>query len=122
MNKKHVLIVDDEAGIREILAEGLSSPGCRVTVAESVAMAMEVVSKDRPDLIITDLQMEEADGFDLIDELKTAGPDIPVILLTGVLLDQSAVRTATGGKDVSYLPKSSSLAEIIATARRYLAK
>jgi len=122
MNKKHILMVDDEDGIREILSEGLSAAGYRVTGASSVEMAMEIVIKDRPDLIITDLQMDGADGFDLIDELKTAAPDVPVILLTGVQLEQNVVGAATGGKVVSYMSKTSSFAEIIAKVRSHLPK
>lgn len=122
MNKKHILMVDDEDGIREILSEGLSAAGYRVTGAASVELAMEVVSKDRPDLIITDLQMDGADGFDLIDELKTVAPDVPVILLTGVQLEQKVVGAATGGKVVCYLSKTSSFAEIIQKVRSHLPK
>lgn len=77
--KKHILIIDDEAAIRDLLAQFLIDIGYRLTVAASAAEALQVVKLETPDLIISDLQLEDADGLEMIAGLKTILPSTPVI-------------------------------------------
>lgn len=116
--KKHILIVDDEAAIRELLAQFLGSNGYRVTSVASAIEAERGIAGDPPDLIISDLQLEESDGLDLIARLKAQLPDTPIILLTGVLFDPEVVRDVLAHKVTSYLEKTSSLARILEEVRR----
>src|SRR6185369_13820307 len=89
---QHILTIDDEPQIREILTQVLTTNGYRVTDVESATAALAVVRDDPPDLIITDLQLEESDGFDLIEQVKRIAPATPVMLLTGVLFDPAVVK------------------------------
>jgi len=118
--KPHLLIVDDEADIRDLLAQFLTASGYRVTSVGSAAEARKVGQQDPPDLIISDLQLEDADGLEMIAELKTALPKAPVILLTGVLFDAEVVSGVLSTKVACYLEKTSSLAKILETVRRLL--
>ena len=117
---KHILLVDDEAPIREMLALALGRSGYRVTDVSSAAEAERIVQSDPPHLIISDLQLEESDGLDLIAKVKATAPHVPVILLTGVLFDEQVVRDALGDKISCYLHKSSPLSKIVAEVRRLL--
>jgi CheY-like chemotaxis protein len=110
--KKHILIIDDEENIRTLLGHFLNSVGYRVTPAASQAAALEVVRGDPPDLIISDLQLEDADGLEMIARLKTSLPNTPVILLTGVLFDPKAVSDVLLSKVSCYLPKTCTLAKL----------
>jgi DNA-binding NarL/FixJ family response regulator len=69
---------------------------------------------------MADLQLEDADGLEMIAELKTMLPDKPVILLTGVLFDPEVVRDVLSTKVACYLEKTSPLERILETVRRLL--
>jgi len=116
--KKHILIVDDEAVIRELLTEFLTFNQYRVTAVASAMEAKETVRTDVPDLVISDLQLEDSDGLEMIEQLKTAHKDLPVILLTGVLFDPHVIQGAISKKVSSYLPKTSPLAQVLAEVKR----
>ena len=118
--KKHVLIVDDEAPIREILALMLDQNGYRVTEAASANEAQQAVQRDPPELLISDLQLEDSDGLEMISQLKKLVPNLPVILLTGVLFDDDVVRDSLSKVITSYLPKITPLAKILEEVRRVL--
>lgn len=118
--KKHLLIVDDEANIRDLLAQFFMAGGYRVTAVASAAEALDTASKERPDLLISDLQLEDSDGLEMIARLKSLHPGMPVILLTGVLFDPEVVSGVLSTKVDCYLEKTSSLARILETVRRLL--
>ena len=118
--KKHILIVDDEAPIREILAQMLGQNGYRVTEAATANEAQQVALRDAPDLLISDLQLEESDGLAMIGRLKGPRPGLPVILLTGVLFDDDVVRDTLSKVVTAYLPKTTPLSKILEEVRRVL--
>lgn len=118
--QKHILSIDDEQEIRELLQEALSIYGYRVSVASSAEAARRIVKADPPNLIISDLQMEDTDGLTLIEELKSLAPDVPVMLLTGVVFDADVVKETIGKKVSSYLDKTTSLDGIVTEVRRLL--
>ncbi len=117
---QHILIIDDELNIRELLAEFLSTKGYRVTHVGAAGEARRVVQADPPELIISDLQLEDSDGLELVANLKTMLPDVPVILLTGILFDPPVVADLLGGKVSGYIAKTATLAEILVEVRRLL--
>jgi CheY-like chemotaxis protein len=116
----HILTIDDEAAIRDILRDLLISHGFRVTAVESASEGLAVVRSDPPDLIITDLQLDESDGFELIDEVKQIAPKIPIMLLTGVLFDPATIRRLAEKRIACYLEKTASLARILQEIRTIL--
>jgi DNA-binding NtrC family response regulator len=75
--KKHILSIDDEADIRELLQEALSLRGYRVSTAAEPELARKIVKEDPPDLIILDFQIEEGDGFVFIEDIKKTGAEYP---------------------------------------------
>jgi DNA-binding NtrC family response regulator len=116
----HILIVDDEASIREILRLALIRRGYRVTDVTSAAQARRVAREDPPKLIISDLQLEDSDGLEMIAHLKIELPEVPVLLLTGVHFDAQVVHETLAGKISSYLHKTAPLARILAEVERLL--
>ena len=120
--KKHILIVDDEAEIRDLLGLFLTSAGYRVTALESAGEALARVQTDPPDLIISDLQLEDSDGLTMIAQLKAVLPDTPVILLTGVLFDPQVFRDTLSKIISVYLMKTSPLSRIQEEVERLLGK
>ena len=118
--KKHILIVDDEADIRDLLAQFLAASGYRVTAVASAMEAIRIGKQESPDLVISDLQLEDRDGLEMIAELKEAHPEQLVILLTGVLFDPDVVDSVLSAKVACYLEKTSSLAQILEAVNHLL--
>mgnify|MGYP003349617614 CR=1 FL=1 len=119
---QHILTIDDEPQIRDILKQVLTASGYRVTDVESAPAALAVVRDDPPDLIITDLQLEESDGFDLIEQAKQLAPSTPIMLLTGVLFDPAVVQRLGEVKIAAYVDKTASLDHIVKEVRQLLPK
>jgi DNA-binding NtrC family response regulator len=118
--KKHILIVDDEASIRELLAHYLTAKGYRVTGVETADEALRLAKADAPALVISDLQLEHSDGLAMIDRLKAELPDAPVILLTGVLFDPQVVKDTLSTKIACYFQKTTPLTRILEEIRRLI--
>jgi len=117
---KHILSIDDEAPILDLIQRFLTAKGFRVTTAQTAAEARKVVESDPPDLIITDLQLEDSDGLKLVEELHDRLPTAPVILLTGVLFDAKAVEENIGKRVSAYVDKTSSLKKLVSEVNRLL--
>jgi len=82
----NILIVDDDASMRDLLRLHLASAGYDVRVAEDAIAAGYMVLRTPPDLIICDINMPHLDGFEFIAALKADKtlPEIPVIFLTSI--------------------------------------
>ncbi len=81
-----ILVVDDDQSLRELLRLHLSNAGYEVRLADDGISAGYMVLRDRPDLIITDVNMPHMDGFEFIAALRsdTTVPQVPVIFLTSL--------------------------------------
>lgn len=78
----NLLLVDDDPGLLKLLGMRLSSEGFKVTTAESGPEALKLLQKEKIDLVISDLRMDEMDGMALFDEVQKQHPNLPVIILT----------------------------------------
>lgn len=78
-----ILVVDDEPVIRTVLGRSLQREGIRVTTAENGVEALEKIRDGCFDIVISDILMPLMDGLELLVQVKTEYPDLPVILITG---------------------------------------
>jgi CheY-like chemotaxis protein len=116
----HVLIVDDEPALREIIAEALATEGYRVTTAVDGARALEHLGETRPDLIVLDLMMPVLDGWAFIEAYRAIAEDeIPIIGVSANLSPQVAARLRNLGVRVC-LAKPFDLDELIGYANGVL--
>jgi DNA-binding NtrC family response regulator len=99
MKKKRVkiLIVDDEAIIRQSLHDWLSSAGHQVLTAENGFQALEIIERESPSIVIADLVMPGMDGIELLKKVKKISPDIEVIIITAYGSIPSAVTAVREG-------------------------
>ncbi len=120
--QKHILLVDDEAVICELLGQFLTSSGYRISTANNAVQALQIVRADPPQLIITDLQLEDSDGLAMVDQMKAAlpNPNTPVILLTGVFFDPTVFRDTLSKKVSGYVHKTAALSEILREVQRFV--
>ncbi len=80
---KRILVVDDDDAIRNFICEALSEEGYRMQLAANGADALREVSQAAPDLILLDVRMPGVDGWQVLDELRSAaGPQTPVVVMT----------------------------------------
>jgi PAS domain S-box-containing protein len=86
-----ILVVDDDLGVCQSLAELLRHQGCIVTITTSALDALVETDRQRFDLVVSDVVMPDMDGYDLYMELKDRKPTLPVILMTGYLYDRDHV-------------------------------
>ena len=102
-----VLIVDDEASIRQSLTGALGDEGYRVKVASSGKEGLEILRADRPDVVMLDIWMPEMDGLETLKQIKAEWPDQIVIMMSGHGTIDTAVRaTKLGAFDFIEKPLS----------------
>ena len=78
----HLLLVDDDPGLLKLLGMRLTSEGYSVVTAESGAEALRILARDKVELVVSDLRMDEMDGLQLFSEIQKVHPGMPVIILT----------------------------------------
>jgi two-component system, OmpR family, response regulator len=117
--KTRLLVVEDEPTILELLSGSLRFAGFDVLTAATGAEALRAAARARPDLILLDVMMPDGDGFEVLHQIRSGGPHVPVIFLTarGTLRDRVAGLTL-GGDD--YITKPFSLDEVLARIRAVL--
>jgi cyclic di-GMP phosphodiesterase len=84
LDPEHILVVDDEEAIREVVSTMLESRGYNCTAVSNGRQAQESVRKQTPDLVLSDMIMPEMDGIKLLDWLRNHDPEIPVIMVTAI--------------------------------------
>lgn len=82
MEKRKVLIVDDQNGIRILLMEVFNSEGYTTYQAANGKTALEIVQKESPDLVLLDMKIPGMDGLEILKHLKGINPAIKVIMMT----------------------------------------
>lgn len=108
-----LLVVDDEANIRDLLASSLRFAGFEVETAISGQTALTAVRKFKPDLIVLDVMMPDLDGFAVTRRLREMGKQIPVLFLTARDDMVDKVQGLTVGGD-DYVTKPFGLEEVVA--------
>ena len=116
---KRILVVDDEAGIREILQFNLEAAGYEVDCASSAEQALEMLNPDHC-MILLDVMMSGMSGFQMAEVLrKEHRNDIPVIFLTAKTEQNDLLTGFSAGGD-DYIPKPFSIQEVLARVKAVL--
>jgi CheY-like chemotaxis protein len=111
-----VLVVDDDEGVRLVMAAALEDEGWRVATAENGRVALEALQVERPDAIILDLRMPVMDGLGFAERYQQfPEPRAPLILISATVTD-AAVRQSGA---VAGLRKPIDLAVLLDTLERY---
>jgi DNA-binding NtrC family response regulator len=119
MEKKKILVVDDEPNSREGLTKILTKEGFDVVSAESGDTALAAAEKEDFDLVITDLKMPEISGIDLLEKIREYKPDVGVIIVTAYGEVNSYLKAMTLGA-FEYLNKPIKLDELRRVIRKAL--
>ena len=117
--RPRVLVVDDEASIRDLLAKTLALAEYDVDLAPEGRTALERLRIIPYDLLITDLKMPGVDGLTVIREARRLKADIPVIIITGYSTESSAIEAVNLGVS-GYLTKPFRVPRVLAAAAKAL--
>jgi excisionase family DNA binding protein len=118
-SRPRVLVVDDEASIRDLLAKTLALAEYDVDVAPDGRSALERMRLYPYDLLIADLKMPGMDGLTVIREAKRYKADLPVIIITGFSTESSAIDAVNLGV-AGYLTKPFRVPQVLAAAAKAL--
>lgn len=94
---KVILVVDDEAVIRDIIADYLELEGCKPDTAENGLQAINMLTQKKYDAMILDLNMPQLDGIGVIEKVVPLYPEMPIIVLSGVGIVDKAVEAIRKG-------------------------
>lgn len=119
--KSRILVVDDEAMIRDSLEEILRLEGYEVLTAENGEIALTMIQQDHFDMVLLDLKMPGMDGIDVIKMISRISPDTRVILLTGHGSMETAIDALRLGAH-DYILKPATTSEILSSVARGLAR
>jgi two-component system OmpR family response regulator len=116
---RRILVVDDERNIVELVATALRYEGFEVRTAANGKEALAAVRDFAPDLVVLDVMLPDADGFELQARMRGDGEHVPVLFLTARDAVEDRVRGLTLGAD-DYMTKPFSLEELVARVRSVL--
>jgi len=118
-----VFVIDDEAGLRRVIARALQDAGHAVSVHEHGRHAIDRIEQERPDLLITDIFMPEMEGLETIRRARQLRPQMPVIAMSGYSDEQGDYLAIAEkfGADAT-LRKPFSLAELVQLVARLLSQ
>jgi excisionase family DNA binding protein len=117
--RPRILVVDDEASIRELLEKTLAMSDYDVDTAPDGRTALERMRLYPYDLLITDLRMPGMDGLTVIREAKRYKADLPVLVITGYSTESSAIEAANLGVN-GYLTKPFRVSQVLGKAAKAL--
>lgn len=118
MSNANILVVDDEPQIRRVLRSTLSTHGYVITEAKTGEEALESIRKERPDLILLDVNMPGMGGIETCREIRR-GSDAPIIMLTVRNAERDKVAALDAGAD-DYVVKPFGIEELLARIRAAL--
>ncbi len=115
----HVLIVDDDTRIRELLGDFLRRNGFRVTSASDAAQARRKMRALRFDIVVLDIMMPGESGLELTQKLRGEGADVPILLLSALAETPDRIRGLASGSD-DYMVKPFDPQELLLRLRALL--
>jgi two-component system, cell cycle response regulator DivK len=118
---KRILVVEDQEDNRQIIRDMLSATDYEITEAENGEQALAAVAKQRPDLILMDIQLPIMDGYEATRRIKAdpALKTIPIIAVTSYALSGEEAKARAVGCD-DYVPKPYSPRYLLAKSRQYV--
>ena len=99
---KRVLIVEDEAPFRRVIARNLEARGCEVQEARTVKSALHLLDSDHPDLMLLDINLPDRTGWDILRVLRARGTSVPTVVVSAARVSPELLAEF---RPLAYLPK-----------------
>lgn len=114
-----ILVADDDRTIRTVLSQALTRAGCKVRATGSVETLWRWIEDGEGDVVISDVNMPDGDGLDLLPKINRKRPDLPVIIVSAQNTVMTAIRASELGAH-DYLPKPFDLKELLVKVSKAL--
>ena len=125
LSQRTIVVVEDHADSRMALGLFLGQSGANTVSAANAAEGINAVKSNRPDLVLSDIQMPDSDGFELLREIRALGPnaggDVPVIAISGFIRQSDRTRILDAGFQ-GFIPKPYTPERLLETILTVLAK
>jgi two-component system, NtrC family, nitrogen regulation response regulator GlnG len=121
MNRGEILVADDDAAIRTVVAQALSRAGYEVRTTGTAATLWRWVQSGEGDLVVTDVVMPDENAFELLPRIKKLRPELPIIVMSAQNTFMTAIRASERGA-YDYLPKPFDLKELVGIVGRAMAE
>ncbi len=121
MGRATILVADDDASIRTVLAQALTRAGYDIRTTGHAGTLWSWVSQGDGDLVVTDVVMPDENAFDLLPRIRKLRPDLPVIVMSAQNTFMTAIRASERGA-YEYLPKPFDLKELVSIVGRALSR
>ncbi len=118
--KHHILVIDDEPAICDFLVQYLTQYGFLVTSSTRGADALRLLDENHYHFVILDIVLKDCEGLALLSEIKTAHPQLPVLMLTGLGFLEDPLQEAKRRGAVGYLSKSLVTSNLLLAIHRHL--
>jgi DNA-binding NtrC family response regulator len=118
--KQHILVVDDEPPIRELLATYFKKHGYEVTTAGDAAETLRLADEVPLHLVVLDVLLPDSDGLEVLEKLKSAHPNLPIIIMTGIGFDEELLQESIQKGASGYVSKSLPLEQLLMEVHRTL--
>jgi DNA-binding NarL/FixJ family response regulator len=119
----HILLVDDEPGLRQAVQAYLEDSGFTVTTAANAQVAWELLQQQKPDLVVSDIMMPQVSGYEFLQQLRqdVRFQHLPVVFLTARGMTKDRIAGFRAGVD-GYIPKPFDPEELVAVIENLLRK
>ncbi|HTG45372.1 MAG TPA: response regulator [Verrucomicrobiae bacterium] len=118
--KQHILVVDDEPPIRELLQAYFLKHGYEVTTAKDAAEALRLTDEVSLHLVILDVLLPDSDGLEILEKIKAAHPNLPIIIMTGIGFDEELLQESIQKGASGYVSKTLPLDQLLMEVHRTL--
>lgn len=118
----HILLVDDQRSILDLVSEMLTSAGCRVSAFVRAEDALEFSTEriNEIDLIVTDINLPGISGGELLNRLHELRPDLPAVAISGIPIDMHDLPGIGPKTSIPFLQKPFGMKELLSTVGRLL--
>jgi DNA-binding response OmpR family regulator len=122
--QNHVLVVDDEVALCEMLSLYLSHKGFSVTTAHAIEEAMERLEENSFEfsVVILDLNLAGQDGLEVLRFVKGRKPKLPIIIFTGLDVDENLIKKCLADRANGFIRKTDGLDKLFTEVQRHLRK
>jgi DNA-binding NtrC family response regulator len=118
--KQHILVVDDEAPILDLLSAYFKKHSYEVSSASNATEAMRLIDEKALDLVVLDVLLADTDGLEILGRIKAAHPKLPVIIMTGIGFDEELLQEAVKKGAAGYVSKTLPLDQLLMEVHRTL--
>ena len=119
-NPKKILVAEDEKAIAKAMELKLKKSGFDVDAVTSGQEALNMLDKNKYDLVITDLMMPKVDGFKILEEIKTKGISVPVIVTSNLSQEEDKIKATELGASDYFIKSNTPIIEIVSHAKKIL--